>query len=59
MGSKFPRMRNFELLDTKNNSVVLQMEIDYDGDCSIDMEVTTSVGGIPIGIKDVKLKELS
>ena len=55
MGTKFPRMRNFKLLDTSNNSVIMEMDIEYDGDCTLEMEVGTSLANIPLGIKDIKL----
>ena len=48
-------MRNFKLLDTSNNSVIMEMDIEYDGDCTLEMEVGTSIANIPLGIKDIKL----
>ena len=59
MGEKYPRMRNFKLLETSNNSVILQMEVDYDGDAQVEMEVKTALGTIPLGIKDIKLQVTS
>ena len=44
-------MRNFTLLENSGDSVILQMDLDYDGDCTLEMEVGTSLGSIPLGIK--------
>jgi len=56
MGSVYPRMRNFQLLDNSGGSVIIQMDLEYDGDCMLEMEVGTSLGSIPLGIKDIKLE---
>ena len=49
-------MRNFTLLENSGDSVILQMDLDYDGDCTLEMQVGTSLGSIPLGIKDIKLQ---
>lgn len=56
MGSVYPRMRNFQLLDNSGGSVIIQMDLEYDGDCMLEMQVGTSLGTIPLGIKDIKLE---
>ena len=33
----------------------MEMDIEYDGDCTLEMEVGTSLANIPLGIKDIKL----
>ena len=56
MGNVYPRMRNFKLLDNTGDSCIIQMDIEYDGDCKLKMKVGTSVGKIPLGIKNIKLE---
>ena len=56
MGNVYPRMRNFKLLDNTGDSCIIQMDLEYDGDCMLEMQVGTSLGNIPLGIKDIKLE---
>lgn len=33
---------------------MVQLDVDYDGDCAFEMEIGTKMANIPLGIKDVK-----
>ena len=56
IGNVYPRIRNFKLVDNTGDSCIIQMDIEYDGDCKLKMKVGTSVGKIPLGIKNIKLE---
>jgi hypothetical protein len=32
------------------------LDVEYDGDCSFEMQIGTKIANIPLGIKDVKFK---
>jgi len=59
LGTKYPKLKNFRLIDSSDKNVTIQVDVEYDGDCSFEMEVGTSLPifpNIPFGIKDVKFK---
>merc|ERR1711935_479772 len=41
MGSVVPRLRNFRLVDSRESSVVVSCDVDYDGDAHFEAEVGT------------------
>jgi len=56
LGTKYPTFSNFRLISSSNKTVVLQLDVEYDGDCEFEMEIGTKVANIPLGIRDVKFK---
>ena len=56
MGTKYPKLKNFRLIDSSDKNVTIQVDVEYDGDCSFEMEVGTKFANIPLGIKDLKFK---
>merc|ERR1711935_680973 len=48
-----PRLRNFRLVDSRESSVVVSCDVDYDGDAHFEAEVGTTFANVPIGIKNL------
>ena len=58
LGTKQPKLKNFRLIesDKSDKTIVIQLDVEYDGDCAFEMEIGTKIANIPLGIKDVKFK---
>lgn len=54
LGTESPRLSNFVLIDTSGPSIVIEVDVEYDGNCYFDMEVDTVFGTIPMSLDEVK-----
>ena len=54
LGTESPRLSNLVLIDTSGPSIVIEVDVEYDGNCYFDMEVDTVFGTIPMGLDEVK-----
>lgn len=61
LGKHMPTFTNFKLISSEDKNIVIQLDIEYDGDCSFEMGVSTNLanfhlGNIIFGIKNFKFK---
>jgi len=55
LGNQQPRLSNWRVVpDDNQDDIVLQVDVDYDGDCEFAMNVGSKLGTLCFGIKDVK-----
>lgn len=55
LGNQQPRLSNWRVVpDDNQDDIVLQVDVDYDGDCEFAMNVGSKLGTLGFGIKDVK-----
>ena len=55
LGNEQPKLSNWQIMPVDNDDdIILQVDVNYDGDCEFAMTVGTKLGNLGFGIKDVK-----